>query len=129
MSENEVIKILQEYFESLFPKVCSNCNRTFATLGKYIQITELIGLPISYDAELKNWNTNQPIGSIAMVLCPCGTTLALSTQSMQLPQRLELLNWLRIETQRRGESASVLLGHIRDEVRRRVLRGMVPEET
>ena len=129
MNEEEVIQILHEFFESLFPKVCSNCNHTFATLGKYIRITERIGLAISYDAELKNWNTKQPIGSIAMVLCPCGTTLALSTQSMQLPQRLKLLNWLRIETQRRGETASVLLGHIRDEVRRRVLRDMVPEET
>ena len=129
MTEEKVVRILREYFESLFPKVCSNCNRTFATLGNYIQITARIGLAMSYDAELKNWNTNQPIGSIAMVLCPCGTSLALSTQSMQLPLRLELLNWLRIETQRRGVSASELLEHLRDEVRRLVLHDMIPEDT
>ena len=129
MTEEEVVQILHEYFESLFPKVCSNCYRTFATLGKYIQVTERIGLPMSYDAEMKNWNTKQPIGSIAMVKCPCGTTLALSTLSMQLPLRLELLNWVRIETQRRGVSASELLEQLRDEVRKRVLRDMIPENT
>ncbi len=129
MTEEEVVQILHEYFESLFPKVCSNCNRTFATLGKYIQITERIGLPISYDAELKNWDTRQPIGSIAMVKCPCGTTLALSTLSMRLLLRLELLNWVRIETQRRGVSASELLEYLRNEVRKRVLRDMIPEDT
>lgn len=129
MTEEEVVPILHAYFESLFPKICSNCNRTFATLGKYIQITERIGPPMSYDAEMKNWNTNQPIGSIAMVVCPCGTTLALSTLSMQLPLRLELLNWVKIETQRRGVSASELLEHLRDEVRKRVLRDMIPEDT
>jgi len=122
MTEKEVVQILLEYFESLFPKVCSNCNRTFATLGEYIQITERIGLPMSYDAEMNNWNTKQPIGSIVMVICPCGTTLALSTLRMQLPLRLELLNWLRIEKQQRGVSASELLDHLRDEVRECVLR-------
>ena len=127
MTEEKVIQILHEFFESLFPKVCSNCNRTFATLGKYIQITKRIGPPISYDAAMNNWNTKQPIGSIAMVICPCGTTLALSTQSMQLPLRLKLLNWVRIQTQRRGVSASELLEHLRDEVRKRVLHDMIPE--
>jgi hypothetical protein len=129
MTEEEVVQILHEYFESLFPKVCSNCNRTFATLGKYIQSTERIGQPMSYDAELKTWNTMQPIGSVAMVNCPCGNTLALDTLSMQPPLRLELLNWLRIETQQRGMSASELLDHLRDEVRKRVLRYQIPEDT
>ena len=129
MTENNVVQILHEYFESLFPKVCSSCNRSFATLGEYIQITERTGPPMSYDAELENWNTTKPIGSFALANCPCGSTLALSTISMQLPLRLELLNWVRIETHWRGVSASELLELLRDKVRERVLRNPFPGDT
>jgi hypothetical protein len=120
MTEDEVVQILREYFEGLFPKACS-CKRSFATLREYIQITERIGLPMSYDAELANWKTTQPIGSVALANCPCGSTLGLSTESMPLSLRLELLNWVRIETQRRRISPSELLEHLRDKIRKRAL--------
>jgi len=121
MTEAEVVQTVREYFESLFPKVCANCNRRFATLRDYILTTKRIGRTISYDAELKDWNTKQPIGSVAHANCPCGSTLGLSTDEMALPQRLALLNWVRIETGRRGVSPSELLEYLRDEVRKQVL--------
>jgi hypothetical protein len=126
MTEDEVVQILREHFESLFPKVCVNCNRCFATLREYIRITIRIGPPISYDADFGDWKTAQPIGSVALANCPCGSTLALSTEGMVLSLRLELLNWVRIETQRRGVSPSELLEHLRDEVRKRVLGDPIP---
>ena len=129
MTENEVVQILHECFRSLFPKVCSNCNRSFATLGEYIKNTERIGPTISYDAELENWNATKPIGSFALANCPCGSTIALSTQSMPLPLRLVLLDWVMIETQSRGVSASELLEYLRDEVRKRVLNEPIPMDT
>jgi len=126
MTEDEVVQILREHFESLFPKICPNCNRSFATLREYIQITTRIGPPMSYDAEIGDWKTTQPIGSMAMANCPCGSTLALSTESMVLSMRLELLSWVRIETQRRMVSPSELLDYLRDEVRKRVLGDSIP---
>jgi hypothetical protein len=121
MTEAEVIKMLREHFEGLFPKVCPNCNRCFTTLREYILITKRHGPSMSYDAELSDWNTLQPIGTVALANCPCGSTLSLSTEGMQLPQRLLLLNWVRIETQRRGLSPQELLDHLRDEIRKQVL--------
>jgi hypothetical protein len=121
MTEAEVIKILREHFEGLFPKVCPNCNRCYPTLRDYILITKRLGPSMSFDAELGDWNTLQPIGSVAMANCPCGTTLALSTESMLLPQRLLLLNWVRSETQRRGLSSQELLDYLRDEIRKQVM--------
>jgi len=120
MTEEEVVRILRDHFESLFPKVCPNCNRCFATLREYIGITIRVGSPISYDAEFGDWKTTRPIGSVALANCPCGSTLALSTEGMVLSLRLELLNWVRIETQRRGVSPAELLAHLREEVRKRV---------
>ncbi|SPE58864.1 hypothetical protein SBV1_2890005 [Verrucomicrobia bacterium] len=120
MTEAEVVHLLSEHFESLFPKVCPKCNRCFNTLREYVLATRRIGSPISYDAELGDWNPTQPIGSVVAANCPCGTTLALSTDTMPIPQRLELLNWIRMETQRRGFNSSELLNHLREEVRKQV---------
>jgi hypothetical protein len=129
MIEAEIVQSAREYFESLFPKICSNCNRCFATLREYILITKPIGQTMSFDAELGDWTTTQPIGSMAQANCPCGSTLTLSTEGMPLPQRLVLLNWVRMETQRRGLSLSKLLGYLRDAVRQQVLAETVRGDT
>jgi len=121
MTEAEVIQTVRQHFESLFPKVCPNCNRRFDTLREYILSTKRIGLPRSFDAELGEWKTKQPIGSVALANCPCGSTLALTTEGMALSQRLALLDWVRTETQRRGVSSSELLEYLRDLVRKQVL--------
>jgi hypothetical protein len=126
MTDDEVVQILCVYFESLFPKVCPNCNRCFATLREYLLITTRIGPTKSFDAEIGDWKTRQPIGSMAMANCPCGSTLALTTEKMELSLRLELLNWLRTEIQQRGVSPSELLEYLRDEVRKRVLGDPIP---
>jgi hypothetical protein len=121
MTEAEVIKIVRTHFESCFPKVCPNCSRHFATLREYIQITKRIGPPMSYDSELGDWKTKVPIGSVAHANCPCGSTLTLTTEGMAQSVRLLLLDWVRIETQRRGMNPSQLLDYMRDIIRRQVL--------
>ena len=90
MTEDEVVCVLHNYFDSLFPKVCPSCGRIFGTLLEYIQVTIPVGMPISYDANENNWNTTQPIGAVVHANCPCGPTLALTTEYMLLPKRLEL---------------------------------------
>ena len=129
MTEAEVVKTLREYFEGLFPKVCPNCNRRFTTLREYILITKRLGPSMSFDAELGDWNTLRPMGSVALANCPCGSTLALGTEGMPLPKRLLLLNWVRIETQRRGLSPQELLDYLRDEIRKQVLAESGREDT
>jgi hypothetical protein len=129
MTEAEVIKTLREHFEGLFPKVCPNCNRSYATLREYILITKRLGPPMSFDAELGDWNTLRPIGSVALVNCPCGSTLSLGTEGMPLPRRLLLLQWLGIETQRRGLTSQELLEYLRGAVRKQVLSEPGQEDT
>lgn len=121
MTEDQVVRVLRQYFESLFPKVCPNCRRRFKTLREYILITERLGPARSYDADLGDWKTTQPIGSVAQANCPCGSTLALGTEKMMLPQRLALLAWLHGETHRRSVSPSDLLDYLRDKVRQQAL--------
>jgi hypothetical protein len=126
MTEAEAVKIVREHFEGLFPKDCPSCGHRFGTLREYILLTKRHGVAMSYDAELGNWETVQPMGSVAMANCLCGSTLSLGTEGMPLPQRLELLKWVKTETERRGMSPSELLEHMRDEIRRQVLSGATP---
>ncbi len=121
MTEDQVVQILHAYFESLFPKVCSTCGRRFGTLLAYIQGTTSVGQPVSYDANENNWKPRKPIGSAVLANCSCGTTLALTTERMALPLRLELLNWVKMETERRGMTPSELLAYLRHRIRKAVL--------
>jgi len=121
MTEAEAIQLVRAHFETLFPKTCATCGRTFATLREYVLATTPAGSALSWDAEEKNWQTLSPMGSQAMANCACGSTLALTTEGMDLPVRLSLLQWLQTETTRRGVGASDVLESMRQVIRREVI--------
>ena len=121
MTYPEALEIVRRHFESQFPKACSACGRRFATLREYILTTTRVGQATSYDAELGDWHTQQPIGTLAFANCPCGTTLVLSTEGIPLAQRQALLAWVREETERQHITPSELLERLRDDLRREVL--------
>lgn len=123
MTDNEIIQMMHEHFSGLFPRLCSNCNRDFATLGEYILDTKPVGSTISYDAELGDWEPVDPVGAFALSECPCGTSLALSTEDMPLSKVHVVLAWVKTETKLRGVSAVELIGYVRDEVRKLALAG------
>ena len=121
MTDDEMIRLNYEHYAGLFPKICPNCGRCFATLREYILDTKRIGATIAYDAELADWKTMQPIGAAAFSNCPCGTTLALTSEGIPLSTIHLMLEWIRVETERRGVSREELLGYVRNEVRKRAL--------
>jgi hypothetical protein len=121
MTDAEALEVVRRHFESQFPRTCLTCGRRYATLREYILITKRVGQAVSYDAELRDWHTSQPIGSLAFANCPCGTTLVLSTEGMALPQRQALLGWVRVETERRRITPSELLERLRNDLRAQVL--------
>jgi hypothetical protein len=126
MTEAEVLEILQRHFEGLFPMACSNCGRPYATLREYVLTTVRLGVPISFDAEDANWETERPIGTLALANCPCGSTISLSTRGMPVARQRGLLAWLREESHRRGVRPSGVLDGVRDEIRRRVQADAAP---
>jgi hypothetical protein len=76
---------------------------------------------MSYDVELGNWKPAQPLGTAAYVNCPCGNTLALTSEGMSLSRLWQLMNWAKIETARRGLTLEQLLNYLREEIRKQVL--------
>jgi hypothetical protein len=127
MTEREIIRILREYYEGLFPKVCPNCGRRYATLREYIVGSQRLWPSLNYDIELGDYEAPRPIGGLAMANCSCGTTLALSTRNMPVSQTHLILEWIRTETGRRGVNPAELLDILRDEVRKQVLAEATPE--
>jgi hypothetical protein len=127
MTEPDFAKLMRAHFESLFPKTCRNCQRQFPTLREYILICKPAGQPISYDADMMDWSPANPIGAVVQANCPCGNTLALGTQSMPLATVHMALDWIRVETVKRGLSAQELLGQVRTRIRERIVSEPAPE--
>jgi hypothetical protein len=121
MTEAEVIQEMRRHLDTLFPKVCPKCGRSFATLREYILTTKPHGAMMSYDAELGEWEPRQLSGTLALANCSCGNTLALSTEGMPLDRRRRLLQWIGIETQKRRLRPRELLDYLRRETRRQLL--------
>lgn len=126
MTETDVIQAMREHLEGLFPKTCPNCQRQFATLREYLLNTTHQGPAIPYDAQFDDWRPMKPIGTVTLANCPCGTTLALSSHGMPLLHLWRLLNWARIETQRRGQSPGELLDYLREKICQQVLADPPP---
>ena len=73
MTEAEVVRIMREHLEGLFPKVCATCYRRFATLREYLLTTTHLGPAIPYDVELGDWKPLRPLGTMTYANCPCGS--------------------------------------------------------
>lgn len=128
MNEDDVVAVVRAHIETKFPKVCSKCGRTFASLKEYLQSTTHVGSPISYDADLKKWRPRQPVGTLSFANCRCGTTLAVSSDGMGLIVMWRLLRWARRESARRKISVGELLVGVREKIDRQVL-GQTDEES
>ena len=121
MKEHDVVAVVRAHIERKFPKTCSKCGRTFASLKEYLQCTTHIGNPVSYDADLKNWRPFKPVGTLSFANCSCGTTLAISSDGLGVIVMWRLLRWARTESARRNISVGELLDGVRQKIDRQVL--------
>ena len=121
LTEAECVRLVHGYIEGLFPKTCPNCNRVFATYRDYLLNAKHIGVPVSYDVEFDDWKPAQSSGNLSLTNCACGSTLALSSENMPVVQIWQVLNWVKLETERRGCHVQDVLSFLREEVSRRGL--------
>jgi len=126
MTEADAIKLMRDHVAGLFPRSCPKCGHRYESLRQYIQETKPAGATMSYDAEVEDWKPAQPMGTVAMATCRCGTTMSLTSEGMPLLQMWRLLHWARVETKRRGISQHELLTEVRNAIRRQVLEDTEP---
>jgi hypothetical protein len=110
MTEDDVVRIVRSYIEGLFPRVCHNCGRRFASLREYLETTTHLDSPILY----------ADIGAISLAVCPCGSTLGVGSGGIPQAQFAELMDWARSECAKRSIGARELLLHLRERIDRQV---------
>jgi hypothetical protein len=115
MTEDDVVRIVRLYLESLFPKTCARCGRRFGSLREYLEATSHLSTPILYD-DIAGKIPLDPFGPMSFANCACGTTLAVDSRGIPRWQLVELLTWAKSETARRSIDIRELLRHIRDRI-------------
>jgi hypothetical protein len=120
MTEDDVVRIVRAYIEGLFPKVCPNCGRHFASLRDYLEITTHLSNPVLYD-DLAGGIPDKPLGPMSYANCPCGTTVSIGSRGLPPLRLVQLLIWARRESVLRSVGMRELLGHIRDRIDAEVL--------
>jgi hypothetical protein len=117
----EAVRLIRAHVEGKFPKTCKMCGRLFLNLPDYIRGTRHVGQPVSYDADLEDWRPREPLGTYALAVCRCGTSLTIDSSGISLVTLWRLMRFARGESRRRGITVSDLLAGVRVEVHRQVL--------
>lgn len=129
MTDAEAVRITRVHVENQFPKTCGCCGKVFATLGDYLVQTRHVGPPVSYDAEEGDWTPSDPLGTLSLANCSCGSTVAIDSRGMPLQTLARLMMWARRESARRHFAMRRLLEWVRAQIDEQVLRegGVLPE--
>ncbi|HEX4996954.1 MAG TPA: hypothetical protein VFY29_01940 [Terriglobia bacterium] len=121
MREADVVQTVRKHIESQFPKTCPACRRIFPTLADYLRSTVHVGDPVSYDAELKDWMPMRPLGTFSLAICPCGSTMSITSKGIGLFTMWRLLRWSRAEAARQGTTTRTVLARLRRKIDQQVL--------
>lgn len=121
MNRDQAIQLTRKYIESQFPRTCYNCGRTHRSLAEYLMQTKPLDDPIPYDEQERKIDHQNPTGVVSYANCICGSTLAITSQAMDLITYRRLMLWARIESRKQKISISELLREIRKEIDLQVL--------
>ena len=116
LAEPEIMRLIHDHIRGLFPKTCPKCQRHFATYRDYLAQTKPLGTPVSYDLEFGDVKPADSIGNLSLANCPCGNTLALSSQGMPSADLWKVLKWIKLEIQHRKITLPEMLAYIRQQV-------------
>lgn len=124
MTEEDVIQIIRDHAARQFPKTCGCCGKEYKSFAEFIKSTTHVGGPISLDAEEGDWQPEDPLGTIGMTNCACGSTLALSSEGMDIKLLWKLMAWVRADARAKKMPVVDYLAQLRVSVDRAVLGEM-----
>ncbi|MDH5676218.1 MAG: hypothetical protein OEZ06_29125 [Myxococcales bacterium] len=107
-----------EYCRGQFPRNCGVCEHRYECFEDFLGDTVPLGRPQVYD-ELELIQSEQLIGTLSMVQCACGTSLAVRCGDIRSRGYLDLLAALARDVERTGLSVSEILQLMRQEIHAR----------
>lgn len=64
------------------------------------------------DSEIGDWESSELVEALACVMCRCGNTLAVGTESTEPADRRILFGWVRQEVNRKGVKPSAVVDEL-----------------
>ena len=122
MRIGDIVHLSIRHLETQFPKTCPRCQVTYRARADYLGSTTRLGAPVSYDAALGDWRPAQPLGTMAMANCRCGTTLSLTSAGMGADLHAQVMAWARTRCEAQQVTLVGLLAELRDAIEAEVLR-------
>ena len=122
MTEEDAVAATRAHIQTQFPKICGACGRRFESLRDYLENTSHLGAPVSYDAEVGDFRPLEPLGTLTLATCRCGTSLSISSAGMPLLTVWRLLAWARREARRRDVGLSEVIARVRARIDAEALR-------
>ncbi|MCU0749239.1 MAG: hypothetical protein MUF13_06805, partial [Akkermansiaceae bacterium] len=116
MTEADLLRVMRLHTEKLFPKSCHNCGNLFASPRDFFENTSSIGSVISYDADGNDWKPADPLGTLGFFNCPCGNTLALGTEGMELQDLWSAMAWVKNHCETHQTPLENLLNNLREKL-------------
>ncbi len=114
--EAQVIDIVRRHMSAQFPKTCSRCGVVFASVASYHRAVEHIGDPMSFDAPAEGERKAGAVGAVSFANCTCGTTLSITTRGMAPADLQEIMDWVRLESERRDVDVRKVLAELRAKI-------------
>lgn len=105
--------------DAQFPRTCTTCGRSFLDFGQFVDDTLPIGSPVCFDEDEES--LVDPIGTLSMVNCRCGTTLALECANHG-EMYDQFVAALRFDAKTQALTVGEVLSLMRLEIRGRVSR-------
>ena len=125
MRERDAVKIIRDFLSRQFPKSCNCCGKNYHTLADFLQYTTHTGKPVSYDAEEDNWYPTEPIGTISVYTCSCGSSMSLSSKGMNTSVLWELMDWAK----KRANEQQTNISDVLDDLRNKIERGILHDKS
>lgn len=119
MTEQDVIDIIVNHMENLFPLSCMNCNKLFHSYKDFLLHSERLGPPNAYDEKFhldKRFIVLKPMGPHTDYSCKCGHMIRIGSTGMKKMRLLKIMFWSRNERRKRNISINKLLVEISQKV-------------
>jgi len=111
------VDLLRQHCSDQFPKSCPKCDRSYTSFREYVLETNPVGLQCFDSAK----SLADPIGTLSLANCECGTTISVRCSERDDMYR-QFLRAVEADAKKSGVGIDTVLNELRDAVRAAALK-------
>ncbi len=103
MNEDRLVKRILKSFEREFPRSCPRCKTTFKNYYEFINGSELLEHPVTYDEDFLNGTFKLSFnGVFAYYNCKCGDTITIRSVETNPLKMFRIMLWVKKRAKANG---------------------------